>query len=535
MFANLKNKIREETGSDIAKLAPILSSPPSTQTKGLGSSSNRHSNYGSTSSLSSFTEADGAKEDTLSDGKGSCSSGRVAVGGRGRSEEDWARALERRDAEWRRKLEDQEMEHTAKLEEKESEWRRSIDLLTSEKAVLEEEKRDVVRQKLALEEALKEAKEYKKKAMQYQEDMDQLEGFQTQEMAKIKHLLLVKEQELEEKSQQLKESESRAESLRIDLRNHAQQLNNLQEELKKHLSKTEEDLERERSDRGAVERALEVERARAEELSRRLQGEVGRRESLELRVAAVGQEGELATRRERERREEVEEEARRVEEVLRLAQAELETRRTDAEVKARQIHELEARVKDQSHHPSIFELEAQLAEKNKSIRVLQQRLGDMKKTLQRELRNTSGPVEGNTILAAAPENEVVVLGGGAPYPTAPTLDGGTEGGKTMGKEGSGKSPRPQSHPRSPQSSSSNLEEDVNFQYLKHVVVKFLTSREYEAQQLTRAVSTLLRLNQEEERLLRETLQWRASWFGSAGWRLGLGRASPSGTTHHSPT
>ncbi|KAG8223654.1 hypothetical protein J437_LFUL001761 [Ladona fulva] len=231
MFANLKNKIREETGSDIAKLAPILNSPPNTQTKGLGGSSNRHSNYGSTSSLSSFTEPDGAKEDTLSDGKGSCgSAGRMGVSGRGdrRGEEEWVRALERRDTEWRRKLEEQESEFNTKLEEKESEWSRSLDLLTSEKAVLEEEKRDVVRQKLALEEALKEAKEYKKKAIQYQEDMDQLEGFQTQEMAKIKHLLLVKEQELEEKVQQLKESESRAESLRIELRNHAQQLNDLQ-------------------------------------------------------------------------------------------------------------------------------------------------------------------------------------------------------------------------------------------------------------------------------------------------------------------
>jgi hypothetical protein len=31
--------------------------------------------------------------------------------------------------------------------------------------------------------------EYKKKVLQYQEDIDQLEGFQTQEMAKIKHLV----------------------------------------------------------------------------------------------------------------------------------------------------------------------------------------------------------------------------------------------------------------------------------------------------------------------------------------------------------
>jgi len=31
--------------------------------------------------------------------------------------------------------------------------------------------------------------EYKKKVLQYQEDIEQLEGFQTQEMSKIKHLV----------------------------------------------------------------------------------------------------------------------------------------------------------------------------------------------------------------------------------------------------------------------------------------------------------------------------------------------------------
>ncbi|XP_071445778.1 golgin subfamily A member 1 [Hetaerina americana] len=732
MFANLKNKIREETGSDVAKLAPILNSPPNQQSRVIGVGSNRHSNHGSTSSLSSFTEADGTKEDTQSDGKGSYSSGRVGVVGRGdrRVEEEWARILERRDAEWRRKLEDQEAENAAKLEESAEEWRRTLELLTSEKAVLEEEKRDVVRQKLALEEALKDAREYKKKAIQYQEDMDQLEGFQTQEMSKIKHLLLVKEQELEEKSQQLKESESKCDSLRSELRSHAQQLNNLQdelealrhsneqkrgelssdlqrseeevrhlrsrvllleerireeernlllqtenggdigsgeelsissktagllaerarleraleeahehvsevkaswsrriasletqverlglqageegserrkaeserdhalqcaeeaearaslvnklekrlaeaealisdkecqlkelkdhladaeekslemerkaeslqgksEELKQLLTKSEEEIVRERGDRGALERALEVERSRGEELCRRLQGEVERRESLELRVAAVRQEGELAARRERERKEEVEDEVRRVGEALRLVQAELDLRRAEVEEMVKKTHELEGRLKDQVHHPSIFELEAQLTEKNKSIRVLQQRLGDMKKTLQRELRNTTGQVEGGAVLAV-PESESLV-GGNTTFPPTPIIDVCTEGGKMMQKESSGKSPRPPNQTRVPQALSSSLEDDVNFQYLKHVVVKFLTSKEYEAQQLTRAVSTLLRLNPEEERLLRETLQWRASWFGSAGWRFGLSRASPSGTNQPSPT
>ncbi|KAL3282010.1 hypothetical protein HHI36_005213 [Cryptolaemus montrouzieri] len=58
------------------------------------------------------------------------------------------------------------------------------------------------------------------------------------------------------------------------------------------------------------------------------------------------------------------------------------------------------------------------------------------------------------------------------------------------------------------------EDDVNFKYLKHVVIKFLTSREYEAQHLIKAISTVLKFTPEEERLVYETIEWKRSWFGS---------------------
>lgn len=80
-------------------------------------------------------------------------------------------------------------------------------------------------------------------------------------------------------------------------------------------------------------------------------------------------------------------------------------------------------------------------------------------------------------------------------------------------------------------------DEVNFKYLKHVIVKFLTSREVtkktfpvflqisyflinflifqvEARHLIRAVATLLKLTKEEEKLLHDTLNWKMSWFGS---------------------
>lgn len=46
------------------------------------------------------------------------------------------------------------------------------------------------------------------------------------------------------------------------------------------------------------------------------------------------------------------------------------------------------------------------------------------------------------------------------------------------------------------------------------MIKFLTSREYEAQHLIRAISTLLKFTAEEEKLVQDTLDWKKSWFGS---------------------
>lgn len=70
------------------------------------------------------------------------------------------------------------------------------------------------------------------------------------------------------------------------------------------------------------------------------------------------------------------------------------------------------------------------------------------------------------------------------------------------------------------------DDDVNFKYLKHVIIKFLTSREYEAQHLTKAVSTLLKFSADEEKLLQDTLEWKMSWFGSRP-KIGNGQGSKS--------
>jgi len=94
----------------------------------------------------------------------------------------------------------------------------------------------------------------------------------------------------------------------------------------------------------------------------------------------------------------------------------------------------------------VAELEAGFTEKNKTIKLQQQRLADMKKMLQKELKgqNNEAVVSPDGLLSVSPAIARKNLS--TPPPT-----------KNSGGE---------------------LEE-VNFKYLKHVIFKFLTSREYE--------------------------------------------------------
>ncbi|CAB3383380.1 Hypothetical predicted protein [Cloeon dipterum] len=149
MFANLKNKIREETGGDLPQLGP----------KHLGHGRlSRGSKGGSTSSM--------------------C------------SEQDNSMLKPKVD------------------------WQLQAETLLCEKAVLEEEKSDLVKKNLELAEQLKEASAFRQKAIQYQEDLDQLEGFQTQEIAKVKHLLLEREQQLSESQSSLGKAQTEISRLR---------------------------------------------------------------------------------------------------------------------------------------------------------------------------------------------------------------------------------------------------------------------------------------------------------------------------------
>ncbi|KAH8245857.1 hypothetical protein KR038_005880 [Drosophila bunnanda] len=128
-------------------------------------------------------------------------------------------------------------------------------------------------------------------------------------------------------------------------------------------------------------------------------------------------------------------------------------------------------------------IQLEMVEKNKTIKTLNQRLVDLKKTVQKELRSAQISTESDSHPISTPGQRHTVTN----LETFPS--GGDKGNNCI------------------------IMDEVNFQYLKHVIVKFLTSREVEARHLVRAVSTLLQLTSEEEKLLHDTLNWKMSWFG----------------------
>lgn len=244
MFATLKNKIREEIGSDVSTVVRNAGN-----VRGINS---RHmSQTGSTSSISgSQVSLDGSREENaaspsppdslkrdnsfdlkLSDGMQLSAKDIKRFESR---EEEWRRRLVKKEAELVKRMEKREEEWKVRLFEKEKEWKKVVEKQEKEKSKLEGELRNIESAKLSVEMALKGAEEYKKKLFSFQEDAEQLEDLQTQEMAKVKHLLLVKEQEVDEKTHLLKAATSEIESLKSEvsrLRRYEDELNNVQDEM----------------------------------------------------------------------------------------------------------------------------------------------------------------------------------------------------------------------------------------------------------------------------------------------------------------
>ncbi|XP_015112526.1 golgin subfamily A member 1 [Diachasma alloeum] len=715
MFAGLKNKIREEIGSDVSAVVRSAGSVRGINSRQISQTGSSSSISGSQISLDESRDGsaispspilhhkrENSLDFKLSDGTPLTPKDIKKFESR---EEEWRRRLMKKEAELQKKIDKKDDEWRVKLLEKEKEWKKILEKQEKEKLKVEEERQKAETARKSLELALRDAEEYKKKLYSFQEDAEQLEGFQTQEMAKIKHLLLAKEQEVDEKSHHLKSALTEIETLKTEvsrLRRYEDELNNVQDEMESlrhttqrekaqlsgELAQTKEevrhlmvkvfvleqrvalesnsessvderiaDLMRERT---LLERKLEEAHLHLSDIKTSWSGKIS---SLETQVGRLsrqaGEEG-LERRRVEEEKEKLKQRVKQLEaeievnnvvmatkdaKLLRMAEdidematelkelrasvddeveefkrqigssnEEFAKLRSDLEEKTRQLSEVQIELEqlklaceaEKSNNSSLhmqlarlrenletertsfatlrlslekerdekdlallrnaqvsqdFELamqekriqetenvelqskieslertmkkmrhdmdessrsfeearerlvvfeqaeddrkkneemertlksnlsdmEEQLSDKTKTIKVLQQRLADMKKTLQRELRVPSSSLDSD----AEPPPAIL---------------------------------NPSSSKTVTAKNSSGQEEDVNFKYLKHVLIKFLTSREYEALHLTRAVATLLHFSPEEERLLQETLEWKMSWFGTRP-NLGFGQTA----------
>lgn len=211
MFASLKNKIREETGSDLSKLTAKITSSTVQKIDSLRGKSHQ----GSSSSLNSIVSSDGFREDGPIDPE-----------------------------EFRKRMSRLESEFARKLEQKEQEWREIVNEKDRQLQNLEREKDEAYRQISNLKESLKAAEgrrptkyflnkkvvmfylpcnfclrflEYKQKILERQENNEQLENLQTQELSKVKHLVLLRDQELAEKNTALKDANIQLEKLRTEV------------------------------------------------------------------------------------------------------------------------------------------------------------------------------------------------------------------------------------------------------------------------------------------------------------------------------
>jgi golgin subfamily A protein 1 len=173
----------------------------------------------------------------------------------------------------------------------------------------------------------------------------------------------------------------------------------------------------------------------------------------------------------------------------------------DLEERVQKIDTREDQVIDSKHESEerISQLEAKMsqlqetiAEKNKTIRLQNQRISDIKKSVQKGdlcMRDETSGHEHESVDSgfassdqlAKPEQRKAAV------KLDPTLS---------------KADKPESYGL-----------DINFQYLHNVIFKFITTYDHEAQKhLVKAISTLLQFSEEEEHLVKQSLESRNSWF-----------------------
>ncbi|KAL5287432.1 GOLGA1 family protein [Megaselia abdita] len=304
----------------------------------------------------------------------------------------------------------------------------------------------------------------------YCQEQEHIQNIQTDEIEKLKKLLSFREQEaldrlvsLQNNQQQIENLTSELERLK-PLETMVEELQESQtkeiQELRDRLIKSEERLTEIAENSEKISTALRTQNSSLNEKYHDMtnQFEIEREEKITalLRNAEISQSEEILKKELRIERDEITE--------LQEENNKMKVEITDLKNKVNDL-EFSAR-KREDHSVENDVLKKELCEKNQVVRNLTQRLSDVKKEFQ-----------SNGKLATVPVQNLV--------PKKPSSDSGIV-----------------------------VMDDVNFSYLKHVIIKFLTSREMEARQLVKAVATLLHLSKEEEKLLDDTLSWKMSWFGS---------------------
>ncbi|EDS28846.1 omega-crystallin [Culex quinquefasciatus] len=209
-----------------------------------------------------------------------------------------------------------------------------------------------------------------------------------------------------------------------------------------------------------------------------------------MKNAEISQKEEILRQELRQERDEAQE----LHERVGLLQRELDKRLNTVNELRKQIDELmSTNLEQNAKLASLDSLHVELVDKNKIIKILNQRLVDMKKTLAEEINNNNNEMVGNK------QQNGSAISHNVSSMTTINLHASHNGTQKS-------SPNP--------ASGTIVMDEVNFRYLKHVIIKFLTSREVEAKHLIKAVSALLKLTFEEEKLLQDTLTRKISWFGS---------------------
>ncbi|XP_062554418.1 golgin subfamily A member 1 [Armigeres subalbatus] len=240
--------------------------------------------------------------------------------------------------------------------------------------------------------------------------------------------------------------------------------------------------------------------------------------SILMKNAEISQKEEILRKELRQEQEEAQE----LHDRATLLQRELDKKLNTVNELRKQIDELmSTNLEQNAKLASLDSLHTELIDKNKIIKILNQRLVDMKKTLQEEINNNTNGVTINSGGSHSKHSEHV-------YERSSSREKQDftgvkqHNGAISHVSNSNSSNNNHSHNNNPHASQNGapkasgiiVMDEVNFRYLKHVIIKFLTSREVEARQLVKAVSTLLQLSYEEEKLLQDTLTWKMSWFGS---------------------